>query len=323
MQLIIRVTGRCNFDCTFCSAGSLNIAHPTNGVPEQIKEVIETIKPTGLVISGGDPLLVDPSYYYELLEMNNGGIKNISITSNMKDFYFHPDKWIDLFKNPRIGIITSFNYGNTRKWDSNTIYDEDKFIEIYNLYHEKTGEKLAFIAVIDKDNKDTVIKTVKLAKRLGTICKVNNVLQQGRSDVTYPRYKMFQHYIDIIDAGLRNYEIYCKNDINSKCPINSQFLCKSSIRSCYVDKDNNLHYFGCGESEIENPLDFHQDKDIVPCQCYPKISEHVNSKCISCELFSICNGCETQRNSYPPEHCEEMLKLKHRLIEQGWVKELI
>lgn len=322
MDLIIRVTGRCNFNCTFCSAGSLNIAHPEHGVPEQIKEVIKAIKPTGIVISGGEPLLVDPEYYYELLELSNA---HVSITTNLKTFFYDPDTWVDLFRHPRIGVTTSFNYGDSRKWNCDENYTEEQFIEIYNLFKKKVGEDvpLPFIAVIDENNENTVLDTVKLAKKLGTICRINNATKQGRCDKTYPRYKMFQKYLEIIDAGLGNYEIYCRNINFNSCPMNVQFLCKSAIRTCYVDTDNKLHYYDCCETEIENLLDYHDDinKDHHPV--YPRPNELVSNNCLSCPLYTICNGCGSQKQHYPPEHCAEMHKIKDRLIKLGWVRDLL
>lgn len=320
MDLIIRVTGKCNFDCTFCSAGNLNIGHPANGVPDQIKDVINTIHPSEIVISGGEPLLVGPDYYWELLDI---GKCRVSITSNLKDFYFNPDIWVKLFQHPMIGLTTSFNYGDARRWDPNTVYDEEKFIEVYKLFEEKVGKSIPFIAVIDENNEDTVIKTVQLAKRLGTSVRINNALKQGRCGKTYPRYKLFKKYIEIVEAGLSDYEVYCKNKGVSACPLNMQMLCKSSIRTCYVDKDNKLHYYGCSDSYDEIPLNYYDDINLKPHPCYPGINECVNSKCMSCELYSLCNSCDTQKNEYPPEHCDEMQKLKAKLIKQGWVKELL
>ena len=320
MNLIIRVTGRCNFDCTFCSAGNLNIGHPTNGVPEKIKDVIKTIHPSNIIISGGEPLLVGPDYYWELLDLCKC---RISITSNLKDFYFNPNRWIELFKSPMIGLTTSFNYGDSRRWDSNTIYDEKKFIEIYNMYQNLIGNPIEFIAVIDENNEDTVFKTVKLAKYLNTHVKINNALKQGRCGSTYPRYKLFKKYTEIVDCGLGDYEVYCKNRGVSTCPMNIQMLCKSSIRTCYVDKNDKLHYYGCSDANEEILLDYHDDANIKPHPYYPGINECVNPKCMSCELYSLCNSCHSQRKQYPPEYCYEMQKLKPKLIEQGWVKELL
>lgn len=317
MELIIRVTGRCNFDCTFCSAGDMEISHPKNGVPEQIKKVIETIKPNGIIISGGEPLMVDPSYYYELHELAGC---HIAITTNLKDFYFHPEKWAQLFNEPWIGITTSFNYGETRRWDPNTVFTEEKFIEIYELYKKYTnGKDLPFIAVLDEDNEDTAIQLAELAKRLGTYVRINNATKQGRQQTTYPRYKLFAKYFEIIEAGLGDYEVYCKFHEMNKCPINKDMLCHAMIRTCYVDANDVLHYYDCCDIvDKEHLLDLEND-NLEPESKYPHVSEHVNSNCIFCELFPICNGCRSQKIEYPPEHCEEMLKMKDKFKKYGWI----
>ena len=104
MELIIKPTGRCNFNCKFCSANLLNIKHQTK-VPNELIKIIQTIKPNSLIFTGGDPLLVGPEYYYEILSLGNF---SISLTTNLKDYYIQPKKWIDLFKNERVGICTSF-----------------------------------------------------------------------------------------------------------------------------------------------------------------------------------------------------------------------
>ena len=67
MELIIKPTGLCNFNCEFCSAHGMDIQHPADGhVPHQIRDLIMKLKPNGLIITGGEPLMVDPQYYYEL-----------------------------------------------------------------------------------------------------------------------------------------------------------------------------------------------------------------------------------------------------------------
>lgn len=85
MELIIKPTSRCNFNCNFCSAGLLKIKTITR-VPSELKQVLFTIKPNNLIITGGDPLMMPPSYYEELLTL---GDWNISFTTNLKDFYLN------------------------------------------------------------------------------------------------------------------------------------------------------------------------------------------------------------------------------------------
>jgi hypothetical protein len=128
--------------------------------------------------------------------------------------------------------------------------------------------------------------------------------------------------MEILDAGLGDYEIYTSKYNFNACNLNINMLCKSSIRCCYVDTDDKLHYYGCCEEQPEILKDYKNDNNLIPVPQYPPVAYHVNEKCASCELFALCNGCQSQKKHYPPEHCEEMLKLKPKLIKYGWVKEI-
>lgn len=317
MDLIIKPTGLCNFKCTFCSASEIPI---TNGkiekVPKKLIEIIKTIKPDNLIITGGDPLMVEPQYYYELYDASQC---NISLTTNLKNFYLNPNKWVDLFKEDWLGICTSFQYGDKRKWDINTIYTEEMFIKVYNKFKKLIGKDLPFIAVIDYDNEETVIDLCKLAKRLKTIVRINGAIGQGLQEYTYPRYKMFQHYINIIEQGYGEYESYCNKFDTSMCPINDEFRCENCIRSCYIDENDEIVYHHCEHQERIIPLDY--KNDILNYESnYPHQKYHINENCWQCELFSLCHGCVIQRNRTDVNHCEEMLKMKNKLIKYGWVR---
>lgn len=319
MELIIKPTGRCNFNCTFCSSANLDIAHPTTGVPKPIKDLILKMKPTNIIVTGGEPLTIDPEYYLELQEL---GKCHISFTSNMKDFYFHPEKWERLVKDPNMGFITSFNYGDTRRWDENTPYTEEKFIEVSNLFKEVSGKDfLPFIAVIDESNEDMLLDHVYLAKRLGTLVKINNASKIGRCGKNYPKWKMIKAYLNIIDLGLGDYEITCREREFGRCAFNTNFMCNSTIRCCYVDSAGKLHYGICDDevsAEREIPMD-----EEFPVPINPKVpgkDQYIHDKCVYCELFRFCHGCNAHRLHARefPEHCSEMLKMKDDLIRTGW-----
>lgn len=319
MELIIKPTGRCNFDCSFCSADNLDIVHPEHGVPDKIKDLIAKLQPNSIIVTGGEPLTVDPSYYLELQEF--AGV-HVGFTTNMKDFYLHPDKWKEVFCNPNFGFITSFNYGDSRKWDPHTVYTEEMFRKVTDLFKEVTGRpSLPFIAVIDENNEDLIMDHVYLAKELGTQVKINPACKMGRQGTNYPKYKIIKKYIEIIDAGLGDYEITCSERKFGRCAFNTNLLCRSTIRVCYIDKAGELHY-GCCEDLLSIGQEIPMDPEfpVKPVPVFPPKCNHLTNHCLSCELFRICHGCSahlTHAHEFP-EYCEEMLKMKDDLIRQGW-----
>lgn len=323
MTLIIKPTGLCNFDCKFCSAHGLDIYHPSDGkVPDTIKQLVEDLDPHMIVVTGGEPLMVNPDYYYELHDITNC---KISMTSNMKDFYDNPNKWALLFKEEWFGLATSFNYGETRMWDRNTVYTEDMFIKVMDKYREYVSEQLPmFLAVIDWGNEDKVIDHVLLAKRLGTQVKLNNAVGVGRQSKTYPRYKMFQHYLKIIDMGLSKYEAYCSGRDIDECPRNVNHFCSTAIRCCYMDNNGKLHVGICDEQlslghEIPKELIVPDSKN--PVTEIVNVEDMISPECMYCELYSLCNSCRNNREAakQDPIYCEEMKKLESQIIETGWL----
>jgi organic radical activating enzyme len=305
VELIIKPTSSCNFNCSFCAASDLTIKHSPNHVPDKIKETILALKPDTIIVTGGEPLCCSPEYYNELLQIYDC---NISLTTNLKDFYLHPDKWSELFKNPCVHVCTSFNYGNTRCWSENDIYTEEKFKTVMNLFKDKIGYMPLFLAVIDNDNEDTYLKHVHLAKELGTTCRLNNALKIGRQGKHYPRYKIFQKWLDIIEMDLEEYEMNCSERKSGRCPINTNLMCSSCIRSIYLDVNDNIRSSDC------------EDKLNKGIENEPINKSPITDNCVCCELYRICNGCDINREEAKvcPEYCFEMLKLKDKIINGGW-----
>lgn len=319
MELIIKPTGKCNFNCTFCSADSLNIAHPKDGtVPEKLAELIQDMKPDHIIVTGGEPLTVDPMYYWRLHEIANC---HIGFTTNLKDFWTHPDKWQDMFKHPDFGVITSFNYGESRLWDAHTVYTEEMFREVTQLYNDITGRPLPFIAVIDENNEERMMDHVYLARDLRTQVKLNAACKMGRQGTNYPKYKMIQTYINIIDMGLGEYEMTCHDRKLGRCAFNTNLMCANTIRCCYIDTDGNLHYGNCEDLiSIGQEIPMDTEFPVKAKAVFPAKDAIINEKCINCELFRFCNGCRAHSANAKdfPEYCDEMLKLKDDLIRQGW-----
>jgi len=325
MELIIKPTGRCNFSCTFCSAGDMTIQHPKDEkVPNKIKELIKQMNPTTIIITGGEPLLMQPDYYYELHELMPN--VNISPTTNLKDFYLHPEKWAPLFNEKWFKITTSFNYGNTRRWNKDTIFTEEMFIDVIERFKKYVPDKGVpmFIAVIDDDNENTVMDHILLAKRLGTICKLNRAVGVGYQSIGYQRYKMMKHYLDIIDAGLEDYEWNCKYRHKGTCPYNIQHSCNSTIRCVYIDNNDIMHVGTCDEKlsmGIEIPKDELINPDYIPKYEHINYNDFITKECAYCELFNLCNGCEVNRieAKLDPNYCTEMKKLESRILKSGWI----
>lgn len=316
MELIVKPTSRCNFNCSFCSANLLNIKH-SNNVPDKLKETIKILQPDDIIFTGGDPLMVSPKYYDEILTLGNF---TISLTSNLKDFYLNSEKWKNLLKNPRVNICTSFQYGDGRKWDKHTIYTEEMFINVMTKFNEEIGYMPPFIAVISNKNEDKALNHLHLAKKLNTKCKMNPLLPLGLSKDFYPLYKMIDIWMAIYNNHLEEWWDNDKQFLLGTCNFNTNLLCETSIRSFWLNDKEEVVYSNCEDCAVNGyviPIDKNKPKQTETEICKTQI---IDEKCLCCPLYRLCNGCKSLRaiNKITENHCEEMLKRLEKIKKLGW-----
>ena len=314
MELIAKVTSRCDMACTFCAAANNRHYDLT---PEEIAEVANKLKANTIILLGGEALMMPPEFYEKLLMLTTA---RLDFTTNLKDFYLHPDKWTSLFKNSRVGICTSFNYGNSRLWDKNTIYTESMFKKVMYLFKEKVGYMPIFISVLDENNIHTWRQTIELAKELNTMCRLNHALKLGRQDILYPKHKIFKIWLQIVKEGLDKYEINTYERGVGRCPANTNLMCQSSIRVMSKNKEGRIVFNDCDDLSCME-IDELTEDEVYTCQHVEVLPKRVlTPNCYGCELFRLCNGCRSYQYQLEDveTHCREMTAMKQDIIDLGW-----
>lgn len=330
MDLIIKPTQKCNFCCKFCSSNKIDSSGSSILPLESIYAIIDKNNINTIIVNGGDPLMVDPQYYYNLIQYldNNSPHTSLAFTTNLWDFYLHPEKWINLFKNPRLNITTSFQYGNERlikqKYliDNSNIFDESKFLKIIDLFYNKIGYVPNFISVITHNNEDKILDTVLLAKKLNTSCKINPAVQSGRNKYFYPIYKAYEKYIDIIDAGLKQYEY--NSNVLKDVLLNKNQICPH-CRDCWkyiraISPNQLVHSCGCyNDDHYDNILNNKKTYELHSYNEKEILLDHkfLKKECLQCQMCSLCNTCfkymdEIKYSNSIEEHCNNMQKLLPR-----------
>ena len=311
MELIAKVTSRCDMSCTFCSASNIRANDMT---PKEVADAANRIGATSIILLGGAALCMGIEFYLKLLSLTKA---TLDFTTNLKDFSMNPEIWTPLFKEERVSVCTSFNFGTTRMLDPHTVYTVDKFKATMKLFNEKIGYMPQFIAVIDKENAHTWRKHIELAKELGTRCRLNNALKLGRQGETFPRAEMFKIWTTIAREGLDQYELNTYERATGRCPINSCQLCETTIR--VVQKCNGkIVFYNCDDrSNAKNTPLSESQIETAPRKSSPT---PMFMKCYSCELFNVCNGCKTnvERITDPEQYCETMESIKEDIISLGW-----
>jgi radical SAM protein with 4Fe4S-binding SPASM domain len=328
MELIIKPTELCNFKCTFCSSTNLVEDKASLLDLDKIFTFLKRFPETNtIIVNGGDPLMVSPSYYWKIIKFldDHNMDTSISFTSNLWDFYMRPDKWVELIKHPRMGVATSFNYGETRIITEGRVYTEDLFWKVSDLFLDRIGYRPDFISVINEDNEDTAIDNVLLAKKMGVECKLNYAMASGDETTPYQLSKIYEIYIQIADQGLTEWEYNTKQmvtrltGVGTTCPQNRD--CDSGIRCLQPEGD----YYSCGAfgDDKEYPINFNDEMN-SPEKIFPLKRElelnMLKDECLSCPMFEICNGCkktvkDMKISGIVESHCSLMKKLSTRIQE--------
>jgi radical SAM protein with 4Fe4S-binding SPASM domain len=326
MELIIKPTEACNFKCTFCSSSDISAEHSQVLDLERVFTFLTRFPQTNtIIVNGGDPLMVPPSYYWRIIEFLD--VKNLpanlSLTSNLWAFYKKPEKWVELFKHPRVGVATSFNYGNTRLIDIDRPYTEDDFWNVSDTFFEHVGYRPDFISVITDENERTAVDNVLLAKAMGVECKLNYAMSSGRQLAPYQLSKIYQTYVQIYKRNLWYWEYNTKQMMRrltqrtTTCPQNRS--CDTNIRAMNPGGD----YYSCGSFGDDKlfPIDFKSEmrvSHVAPLQTELDLFS-MKDDCLACLMFDICNGCrktiyDTKRAGLVEEHCSLMKTIAQDII---------
>jgi len=326
MELIIKPTEKCNFKCTFCSSTSIADDIKDALGLKYIYRFLERFPDTNtIIVNGGDPLMMKPSYYENLLNyLDEKDLPaTISFTTNLWPFYQKPEKWIDIFTHPRMGITTSFHYGNTRLKGDYSVFTEEDFWAVSDKMLELVGYRPEFISVITEENEDTALDNVRLAKEMDVECKLNYAMASGIQSKPYQLSKIYSKYLEVFEAGLTKWEFNTKQMINRLrhdnliCPQNRN--CDSGIRALQPSGD----YYSCGAFGDDKlyPIDFEKEMRgdfFLPLQKDIDI-QTMHGECYTCPMFQICNGCrktvkDTKTHNMVEQHCSLMKQLAPRII---------
>jgi radical SAM protein with 4Fe4S-binding SPASM domain len=337
MDLIIKPTEKCNFKCTFCSSTHITEDKSAELDHDYIFQFLKRYPNTNtIIVNGGDPLMVDPDYYWKIIKFldDNNMPASISFTSNLWPFYKNPKKWIDLFKHERMGVGTSFQYGGGRLKGDLSEFTEDDFWKVSNMMLELVGYRPNFISVITEENEDLAIKNVELAKKMNVECKLNYAMSSGpvvkfkgitmgQQGKPYVLAKIYNIYVKIWEMGLTEWEYNTKQMVNrlrghqSTCPQNRE--CDSEIRTLQPSGD----YYSCGAfgDDRQYPINFTEEmsgEKQFPLRYQPEL-QSLKQSCYTCPMFQICNGCkktikDLKDHSLVEAHCSQMKELAPKIL---------
>lgn len=337
MDLIIKPTEKCNFKCTFCSSTHITDDKSVELDHAQIFQFLERYPETNtIIVNGGDPLMMQPEYYWKIINwLDERNYKtSISFTSNLWPFYKNPEKWKDLFTHQRMGVTTSFQYGGGRLKGDLSEFSEEDFWNVSDAMFKHCGYRPDFISVITEENEHLAIKNVELAKLMGVECKLNYAFSSGppvqfkgitigHQGKPYLLAKIYEIYIEIWKRGLAPWEFNTKQMMKrlkgqaTCCPQNRE--CDGGIRTLQPSGD----YYSCGAfgDDRQYPIDF--QAEMAGATIHPLRHEFdlqtMTDNCYGCPMFEICNGCKKTIKDHKDyglteRHCTKMKTLAQDII---------
>lgn len=328
MELQLKISEVCGWKCTFCSSTKISDDHyqilDINAVFDFLKRFPNT---STLIINGGDPLMIKPQYYWDIIQFldNNDMATTISFTTNLWPFFKNPEKWTALLSHPRCGVTTSFNFGETRRITKDRVYTVEDFWQVSDLFLERVGYRPDFISVITDENEDTAIDNVLLAREMDVECKLNYGMASGDLSESYQLSKIYNIYLDVYHRGLSRWEYNTKQMMKristgaTTCPQSRN--CDGGIRALNPDGQ----YFSCGSfaDDRDKPINFF--KEVKLGQFFTPLSDDMDlhvlkQECYSCPMFSICNGCrktikDMKTEGIVEQHCTLMKTLASDIVE--------
>jgi radical SAM protein with 4Fe4S-binding SPASM domain len=340
MDLIIKPTEKCNFKCTFCSSTKITDDKTAELDHQYIYDFLTRFPDTRtIIVNGGDPLMMPVDYYWEIINWldEHDYDTTISFTSNLYPFYKNPQKWKELFKNERMGITTSFQYGGGRLKGDLTEFTEEDFWKVSDVMLEHVGYRPDFISVITDENQHDAIKNVELAKKMGVECKLNYAMssgppvmfkgiRMGQEGSPYLLANMYEIYVEIWKRGLAPWEFNTKQMMkrlsggSTCCPQNRE--CDAGIRTLQPSGD----YYSCGAFGDDRlyPIDFKAEMSgaiIRPLKHEFELQTMTND-CYGCPMFDICNGCRKTIKDHKDyglteTHCRKMKTLANDIIKSN------
>lgn len=295
MELVIKPTNLCNFACSFCSSNK--IANNKFDIQFLKKYILEN-NINDIIVNGGDPLMMDPEFYFELIKFLDQHSLNttIGLTTNLWDFYQNPNKWKDVFTNQRISVMTSFQYGPGRYLKNGQPFTQTLFLKVQDLFYNYFGRYVDFISVITQQNQKYALDNILLAKKLNIECKLNGAFASGRQLSMYSLIKLYEIYLKILKSNLYNWQFNTKNLINyftnkpTICPLANR-KCSDNIRTMQA----NLKISMCPALDDDGILD-------------STVYNVIKNDCYLCQYFMICNGCMKRIKDLENEdfHCQKL-----------------
>lgn len=288
----------CNLKCWYCST------YGTGHISEKdLVELYQKHNPSDMLLIGGEPMILSPNYYLNLLE---SGLK-FSMQSNLT---LYSKEWDEVLTHPNFtGISVS----------GDKFASDSEFFDKYNTLRRIMVYPPMVLIVLDGNYRESLKKAKKWTKyafeqdfplRINYLAPVGRALENKRRLLKISQaYDIYQTLIDD----------WVKSDFKMLQPLTyiMEFLTRHHMSVCP---------FICSCISSNSIVDVEIDLSEYPCPALGDLKKQkqevlveTSAKCLCCDFYDVCRGCYVRSWEVAIEkdgrYCASAKKLFKRLSE--------
>lgn len=328
LNIIIKPTHFCNFNCKYCYNEDLRTPLMTLETLENvIKKSCNYIKNNNncngidFIWHGGEPLINGIDFFRNVIELEKLYSKNLKIINSIQTNGFLLDKnWIDFFQKENFKVSISLDgpkkYHDKTRTLPNNVGTFDRVMQNINLL-KKTKIDFGVILVLTKINKDYVeeiynfLSEEKLSFHFIPLTKQGSAITNFQDLYLSPN-EYAKAWIKLYDKWFEskndNY-ISCKEFINksasvvSNMPLDCTSVSQCSLYNISIDPHGDVYPCSTFSSKKEwcyGNINEKELSEIMLSSSAEKITKRkINDNCLKCQWRNICNGgCYSRAYNY-------------------------
>lgn len=207
MQVIVKLTTKCNLNCVYCSEGDKAIAvlekKTLFKAIDELPNLLEKYKRENISLlwHGGEPLSVGKTYLQEVMQYAVNKLKNYKLKFLVQTNGTLIDaEWIDLFKKFNVGVGVSLD-GYKELHDRNRLTKSGKStfdLVIANVQKlRQAGINCGTLMVLNTANKINVVELAKCIEEYDLQPKIHPVIACGRA-VDTDVIPIYANYVELM-----------------------------------------------------------------------------------------------------------------------------
>lgn len=353
MQVIIKLTTACNFQCVYCSEGDKEVQYldyaMIKKLIDELPEVLDTCgeKNIELLWHGGEPLLVKREFLEQCMEYACQVLKDYHLQFLMQtNGYLIDEAWINTFKKYDIGVGISLDgYKELHDANRQTKDGKDTFDTIIQNIRRMKSEELSVgtLMVLNTENEVDVEQLYKFLRTELVSVKIHPVIPCGRAAKIENSELIYDRYISLLKALYYKYlEDETALVLDPLSELIQAILYEIPVRECSFNGTCGTYFLSlytdgtigfCGRSETAEKFIYGNLKENSLLSLYRSAQAQAirqrqdflqNNECKDCDVWELCHGgCSfeavnwygTLEHKYP--YCDQRKEFIHFLQTEG------